>query len=104
MAQCVKVFNEEGEPLYDVRQFNRPAGLAIDKFGQLFVCDFEALVSHTYKVRSKVLIFTLDGKLVGRFLENLNSCFCSVAVTQNGEVLVSDVKKGSFQVFQQMRF
>jgi len=101
MAHSVKVFNEEGEPLYDIGQFNCPAGLAIDKFGQLFVCDFKVLVSPSSGVRSKVLVLTLDGELVDWFLENLNSCFCSVAVTLNGNVLVSDVKKGSIQVFRQ---
>lgn len=95
MAHCVKVFNEEGGLLYDIGQFNRPAGLAIDKFVQLFVCDFVAAN------RSRVQFFTLDGTLVGKFLEDIDSCFCSVAVTQNGNGLVSDVKKGSIQVFQQ---
>ena len=101
MAQHVKVFNEEGEPQYDIGLFNCPAGLAIDKFGRLFVCDYEVLVSPNNEVRSKVLVLTLDGKLGGRFLEDLNSCFCSVAVIQNGYVLVSDVKNSSIQVFQQ---
>ena len=96
MGHSVKVFNEEGEPLYDIGQFNRPAGLAIDQFGQLFVCDLEV-----HEVCSKVLVFTLDGKLVGRLLKDFYSCFCSVAVTQNGNVLVSDVEEGPIQVFQQ---
>ena len=101
MAHYVKVFNEEGEPQYDIGKFNCPAGLAIDKVGQLFVCDYEVLVGPSEEVRSKVLVLTLDGELVGKLLEELNSCFCSVTVTQNGYVLVSDVKKGSVQVFQQ---
>ena len=102
MAQYVKVFSEEGEPQYDIGQFNCPAGLAIDKVGQLFVCDYEVLVSPSKEVRSKVLVLTLDGKLVGKFLEDLNSCFCSVAVTHSGYVLVSDVKNSSIRVFQQV--
>lgn len=99
MAYCVKVFNEEGVPLYDIGQFNRrPAGLVIDKFSQLIVCDTEVIAN-----RSRVRSFTLDGKLVGRLLEDLDSCFCSVAVTQNGNVLVSDVNKGSIRVFKQAK-
>ena len=96
MSHCVKVFNEEGVPLYDIGQFHRPAGLAIDKFNQLIVCDTEAATNH-----SRVRFFTLDGKLVSWLLHDLDSCFCSVAVTQNGSILVSDVNKGSIQVFQQ---
>jgi len=95
MAYCVKVFSEEGGPLYDIEQFDRPAGLAIDKFNQLIVCDSVVATNH-----SRVRFFTLDGKLVSWLLHGLDSRFCSVAVTQNGNILVSDVKKGSIQVFQ----
>lgn len=40
MVYCVKVFNEEGGFLYDIGQFNCFVGFVIDKFVQLFVCDF----------------------------------------------------------------
>ncbi|KAL9955630.1 hypothetical protein ACROYT_G036981 [Oculina patagonica] len=95
MADCVKVFNEEGVPLYDVGQFTSPAGLAIDKFNQLVVCDTEDAVNC-----SRVRVFTLDGKLVSWLALDFDSCFCAVAVTENGDVLVSDVKKGSIEVLQ----
>ena len=101
MAQHVKVFDEEGEPQYDIGEFNCPAGLAIDKFGQLFVCDGEILVRPSEKVGSEVLVLTLDGKLAGKCLEDFNSSFCSVAVTHNGYVLVADVGNSCIQIFQQ---
>ena len=91
MAHCVKVFNEEGMPLYDVGHFDGPAGLAIDKFNQLIVCD---------AINSSIQILTLDGKLLSWLVRNRDSCPCSAAVTKNGAVLVSGVKKDSIHVFQ----
>lgn len=91
MAHCVKVFNEEGVPLYDIGDFEGPAGLAFDKFDQLIVCD---------PIKSSVQILTVDGKLVGWLVCDLGSCPCSVAVTRNGGVLVSDVNKHQICVFQ----
>lgn len=90
MAHCVKVFNEEGVPLYDIGDFEGPAGLAFDKFDQLIVCD---------PIKSSVQILTVDGKLVGWIVCDLGSCPCSVAVTRNGGVLVSDVNKHQIYVF-----
>lgn len=91
MTHCVKVFNEEGVPLYDIGEFEGPAGLAFDKFDQLIVCD---------PIKSSVQILTVDGKLVGWLVCDLGSCPCSVAVTRNDGVLVSDVNKHQICVFQ----
>jgi len=91
MAHSVKVFSEEGVPLYDIGEFEGPASLAIDKFDQLIVCD---------AVKSSVQILTLDGKVVGWLVRELGICPCSVAVTRNGGALVSDVNKNRIYVFQ----
>ena len=91
MGHCVKVFNEEGVPLYDIRQFDGPAGLAIDKCNQLIVCD---------SINGSVRMLTQHGRLVRWLAFNKDSCPCSVAVTKNGEALVSDAKKGCIQVFK----
>ena len=91
MADCVKVFSEQGVPLFDIRQFGGPAGLSIDKFNQLIVCD---------SIDSSVRMLTLHGRLVRWLVRNRDGCPCSVAVTQNGEVLVSDAEKGSIYIFK----
>ena len=100
MGHSVKVFNEEGLHLYDVGQFVAPAGLAIDKFHNLIVCD--AADESRCRIDSNVKVFTLVGELVYQLTSGtpISKCFCSVAVTQNGDVLVSDVKSNSIRVFR----
>ena len=61
-AHCINVFSKEGKFLYDIGsegsgdgQLKDPAGLAIDKFNNLIVCD---------SGNKRLQLFTLDGKFV----------------------------------------
>lgn len=97
MGPCVKVFNEQGEYLRDFGQFHSPAGLAIDKFNNLVVCNAVQSVA----VRSSVKVLTMSGKVVQDLgFQSMSSMPCSVAVTQNGDVLVSDVEKHAIYIFR----
>ena len=96
MGPCVKVFNEQGEYLRDFGQFHSPAGLAIDKFNNLVVCN----AVQSDGVRSSVKVLTMSGKVVWDLgFQSMSSMPCSVAVTQNGDVLVSDVEKHAIYIF-----
>ena len=97
MGPCVKVFNEQGEYLRDFGQFHSPAGLAIDKFNNLVVCN----AVQSDGVRSSVKVLTMSGKVVQDLgFQSMSSMPCSVAVTQNGDVLVSDVEKHAIYIFR----
>lgn len=95
---CIKVFNKDGVFLRDIGsegsgdgQFDRPVGLAIDKFNNLIVCD---------RGNKRLQVFSLDGKFVNSFgLESNLGCPESVAVTENGHVLVSDYSSDCIYVF-----
>ena len=91
IGQSVKVFNEDGVYLHDIGKFGAPAGLAIDKFSNLIVCDSDA---------KSVKVFTLNGEFVtslpaGKYLE----CPCSVVVSNNGDVLLTDLTTGLIFTF-----
>ena len=91
IGQSVKVFNEDGVYLHDIGKFDAPAGLAIDKFSNLIVCDSDA---------KSVKVFTLNGEFVtslpaGKYLE----CPCSVVVSNNGDVLLTDLTTGLIFTF-----
>ena len=91
IGQSVKVFNEDGVYLHDIGKFDAPAGLAIDKFSNLIVCDSDAKF---------VKVFTLNGEFVtslpaGKYLE----CPCSVVVSNNGDVLLTDLTTGLIFTF-----
>ena len=84
-ADCVNVFDENGNFLYDIGRGSLlyPVGLAIDKFNNLIVCD-------TGNQRLKV--FTTEGD----FLSETEQCFHApyfVAVSKDGNVLVTDYEK-----------
>ena len=97
MGPCVKVFNEQGEYLRDFGQFHSPAGLAIDKFNNLVVCN----AVQSDEVRSSVKVLTMSGKVVWDLgFQSMSSMPCSVAVTQNGDVLVSDVENHAIYIFR----
>ena len=91
IGQSVKVFDEDGVYLHDIGKFGAPAGLAIDKFSNLIVCDSDA---------KSVQVFTLNGEFVtslpaGKYLE----CPCSVVVSNNGDVLLTDLTTGLIFIF-----
>ena len=99
-AHCVKVFNKEGVFLYDIGsegsgdgQFSRPAGLAVDTFGRLIVCDFS---------NNRLQVFTLDGKFVTKIEPQSTGLGTpwSAAVSNDGRLFVTDVRKDCVHVFQ----
>ena len=101
MAHCVKVFSKEGKFLYNIGsegsgdgQFNYPAGLAIDKFNNLIVCDVGNV---------RLQLFTLDGKFVTKikqhFLERGAHPYF-VATSNDGPVFVTDCANYCVCVFQ----
>ena len=95
-AHCVKVFNNEGEFLYDIGtkgpgKLRYPVGLAVDKFSNLLVCSYEY-----------VQVFTLEGKFVNSIKEQptqLQLPF-SVAVSNTGQVFITDTTKHCVHVFE----
>jgi len=100
-ANCIKVFSKEGKFLYNIGsqgtgdgQLKGPAGLAIDKFNNLIVCDVE---------NRRLQIFGLDGKFVTKidkhFLKDAGTPW-SVGMSNNGKVFVIDILKGCVYVFQ----
>ena len=98
-ASCVKVFNK-GVFLYNIGskgsgdgQFHHPAGLAVDTFGCLIVCD---------RLKDKLQVFTLDGKFVTKIESQrteLEMAAC-VAVSNDGRLFVTYVSKDGVHVFQ----
>ena len=97
---CVKVFNKEGVFLYNIGsegscdgQFSYPAGLAVDSFGRLIVCDFS---------NNRLQVFTLDGKFVTKIEPQRTGLGrpLSVAVSNDGRLFVTDVEKQCIHVFQ----
>ena len=97
-AQCVKVYNSKGEFLYDIGKEEpgrllHPVGLAVDKFNHLIVCDSKG---------GKVQVFTLEGK----FVNSINGQPTqlqepwAVAVSNDGQVFVTDTEKHCVHVIQ----
>lgn len=87
----MKVFNEDGVYLHDIGEFGAPAGLAIDKFSKLIARDSDA---------KSVKVFALYGEFVtslpaGKYLE----CPSSVVVSNNGDVLLTDLTTGLIFTF-----
>ena len=91
-ADLVKVFNEEGNFMYEIgrgRLLN-PFGLAIDKFNNLIVCDAG---------NKRLKVFTTGGD----FLSETVQCFHTprfISVSKKGEVLVTDYEKNCIFLFQ----
>lgn len=99
---CVKVFNNEGVFLYDIGsygcgegQLNSPAGLAVDAYNQLIVCD---------SGNGRVQVFSLTGKFLYTMQASVPGIACAlqkpwfVAVSSDNEILISDVS-GPWGIF-----
>ena len=85
----IKVFNKEGQFLYDIGregsgdgQLSFPAGLAIDNFNNLIVSD-----------KGQPKVFSLDGKFVNIFEGSFRESY-SIAVSSRGYVLASNKFRG----------
>jgi len=97
-TRCVKVFNNEGDFLYDIGtegpgKLNRPVGLSVDKFNNLLVCD---------KKGGNVHVFTLEGKFVNS-IKGQSAQFqepWAVAVSNTGQVFITDTEKHCVHVFE----
>ena len=100
-ANCIKVFSKEGKFLYNIDsegsgdgQLDHPVGLAIDKFNNLIVCDAG---------NRRLQIFGLDGTFVTKTKKPFSkdgSCPWSVAMSNNGNVFVTDISNHCVLVFQ----
>ncbi|XP_078377190.1 uncharacterized protein LOC144660444 isoform X2 [Oculina patagonica] len=93
-AAGVKVFNSEGVYLYDIGTEGSAAGLAVDKFNNLIVCDFG---------NSRVQVFTLDGKFVNSIIGSPDRQFekpWTVAVSATGQLFITDTRQHCVHVFQ----
>ena len=99
-AHCVKVFNNAGVYQCDIGcegsgdgQLKFPTGLVIDKFNHLIVCD---------AANERLQIFTLQGnfvtKIEGQCFDKSNLSY--VAVSNTGNLFVTDFKKNCIYVFQ----
>jgi len=98
LAHCVKVFNNEGEFLYDIGtegpgKLYRPAGLAVDKFNNLVVCDAE---------NSNVQIFKLEGKFVNSIKGEATELKkpWTVIVSNTGQLFITDTGKHCVHIFE----
>ena len=85
-TDCVQVFDEHGNFLYDIGRgrLSCPVGLAIDKFNNLIVCDTG---------NQRLVIFTIT---------ETEQCFHTayfVAVSEDGDVLVTDYEKNCVYLF-----
>jgi len=88
-AHHIKVFNKEGQFLYDIGregsgdgQLSFPTGLAIDNFNNLIVSD-----------KGQPKVFSLDGKFVNIFSGTFRESY-SIAVSSRGYVLASNKFRG----------
>jgi len=93
---CVKVFNNEGELLYDFGrggpgELDCPVGLAVDMFNNLLVCDGE-----------NVKVFTLEGKFLNSIIEHsyVLRGISSAAVSNTGQVFLTDIGNHCVHIFE----
>lgn len=107
-ANCIKVFSMEGQFAFNIGNttcisklaskdrngvLNGPRGLSADKHGNLIVCDF---------LNSRLQLFTPDGLFVSTIEKQLRQGVgpYSVAVLNDGRMLMIDILGHSIHVFQ----
>jgi len=97
-AECVKVFSNEGQFLYDIGtggpgKLHRPGELAVDKFNNLLVCDSKGGI---------VKVFTLEGKFINSIKGQATEFKkpSAVAVSNVGQVFITDFGKHCVHVFE----
>ena len=93
-ANCIKVFSKEEKFLYNIGsegpgdgQLNHPVGLSVDKFNNLIVCN---------RGNRRLQIFKVGGTFVTKIAAHFskdNRIPTSVAVSNDGHVLVTDASK-----------
>lgn len=84
---CLKVFNNDGDFLYDIgtegsgdEKLQKPVDVAIDKYNNLIVCD---------NGDQKIKVFTLDGSFLNLVGQDNKRPPSSVATSSNGYIFVS---------------
>ena len=102
-AHFIKVFDSTGKFLYEFGgygtgdgNFNRPAGLVVDKTGHLLVC---STGNH------RVQVFTLDGKFVSKFGGYGNNMGqlgrpTNLSLLRSGHIVVCELDNNRLQVFE----
>ena len=99
-ANCVKVFNNAGVFQYDIGckgsrdgELSYPTGLAIDKCNDLIVCDAG---------NKRLQLFAPDGKYLRKIQDRYfdYSYLCYAAVSNEGNLFVTDFEKNCVHVFQ----
>ena len=101
---CVKVFNNEGVFLYDIGsygcgegQLNSPAGLAVDAYNQLIVCDSGNGRVQVFSLSGKFLYTMQAGSAPGSACALQKPWF--VTVSSDNQILISDTSARSIFLF-----
>ena len=102
---CVKVFNNEGVFLYDIGsygcgegQLNSPAGLAVDAYNQLIVCDSGNGRVQVFSLSGKFLYTMQAGSAPGSACALQKPWF--VTVSSDNQILISDTSARSIFYFR----
>ena len=93
----MKVFNNEGEFLYDIREqrpsgLRFPVGLVVDKFNNLIICG-----------NNNLLVFTLEGKFLqgikGKSTE-LEQPWAAAVSSNTGQLFITDMAKHCVHILE----
>ncbi|XP_022809254.1 tripartite motif-containing protein 2-like [Stylophora pistillata] len=97
LANCIKVFNEEGEFIFNIGcegsgegLLNYPCGLVVDAFDNLIVCDNRS---------NRLQMFTQDGEFLSSFYQEIQSPW-GMAISKTGDLLLTDMGKQRIIILQ----